>query len=67
MKNIMKRLVIFSFALLMIFSMTACGGEKKVTINVYNWGDYIDESVLSEFEEKYGVNVNYEMYDSTKY
>lgn len=66
MKNLMKKLVIFSFALLMIFSMTACGGEKKATINVYNWGDYIDESVISEFEEKYGINVNYEMYDTNE-
>lgn len=66
MKNLMKRLIGFSFAVLMIFSMTACGGEKKTTITVYNWGDYIDESVIGEFEEKYGINVNYEMYDTNE-
>ncbi len=66
MKSIIKRLAVFSFALLMVLSMTSCRGEDKVTINVYNWGDYIDESVITEFEEKYGINVNYEMYDTNE-
>lgn len=48
--------------LVMAFSLVSCGGSKKVTLNVYNWGDYIDESVISEFEEKYGIKVNYETY-----
>jgi len=55
-----------SLALLIISSLTACGGEDKVTINVYNWGDYIGETVIDEFEEKYNINVNYEMYDTNE-
>ena len=38
------------------------GGE----VNVYNWGEYIDESVLTDFEEATGIKVNYQMYDSNE-
>ncbi|MBQ8587920.1 MAG: spermidine/putrescine ABC transporter substrate-binding protein, partial [Clostridia bacterium] len=38
-------------------------GEEKTTINVYNVGDYIDEEVISLFQEEYpNIRVNYETY-----
>lgn len=58
----MKKIISMLLMLVMAFSLVSCGGSKKVTLNVYNWGDYIDESVISEFEEKYGIKVNYETY-----
>lgn len=64
-KNIKKSLLI-AFAMMMVISLAGCGGEKKVTLNVYNWGDYIDETVIQQFEEKYDINVNYEMYDTNE-
>ena len=54
--------------LVMIFSLTACGGGgssqkgSTTTITVFNWGDYIDESVLRDFEEEYGIKVNYDFF-----
>jgi spermidine/putrescine transport system substrate-binding protein len=33
--------------------VTSCGGNREEVLKVYNWSDYIDESVLSEFEEWY--------------
>ncbi|MCT4563080.1 MAG: ABC transporter substrate-binding protein [Maledivibacter sp.] len=62
----MKKCVLISLAVLVIVSLAACQGEKKVTINVYNWGEYIDESVIGEFEEKHGINVNYEMFETNE-
>jgi len=38
-------------------------GVEKV-LNVYNWTDYIDPSVISAFEKEYGIKVNYDVYDS---
>jgi putrescine transport system substrate-binding protein len=38
-------------------------GVDKV-LNVYNWTDYIDPSVISAFEKEYGIKVNYDVYDS---
>ncbi|WP_106078960.1 spermidine/putrescine ABC transporter permease/substrate-binding protein [Mesoplasma coleopterae] len=31
-----------------------------------NWGEYIDTSLIKEFEEEYGVRVNYQVYDSNE-
>jgi putrescine transport system substrate-binding protein len=38
-------------------------GAEKV-LNVYNWTDYIDPSVIVAFEQEYGIKVNYDVYDS---
>ena len=49
------------------------GSEEQVTINVYNWGQYIadgsDDSldIIAAFEEKYpNIKVNYSTYDSNE-
>jgi putrescine transport system substrate-binding protein len=34
------------------------------TLNVYNWSDYIDEDTIPEFEDEYGIEVNYDVYSS---
>ena len=36
-----------------ILAATACGGDRSSVLKVYNWSDYIDESVLPEFEAWY--------------
>lgn len=41
-------------------------GGVGVTINVYNWGEYIDQSVLDVFTERTGINVNYTTYASNE-
>ena len=45
-----------------VLSMAGCGSEDRVTLNVYNWGEYIDESVLADFEAQTGIRVNYTTY-----
>lgn len=46
--------------LLLILSLLlpACASAQEV-VNVFNWEDYIDESVLQQFEEETGIHVNY--------
>ncbi len=39
--------------------------EEKV-VNVYNWSDYIEPTVLAAFEKETGVKVNYEVMDSNE-
>ena len=48
-------------------------GEEQVTLNVYNWGQYIadgsDDSldIIAEFERRYpNIKVNYQTYDSNE-
>lgn len=61
----MKKVLLFMLVGLLMVTATACG-EKQVVLNVYNWGDYIDESILSDFEEEYGIKINYEMFASNE-
>ena len=43
-----------------------CGGEKQETLNVFNWGEYIDEDLISKFEEETGIKVNYETFSTNE-
>lgn len=58
----MKKLfLLMAVVVLSIGALSGCASDKEV-LNVYNWGDYIDESILKDFEEEYGITVNYEMF-----
>jgi len=57
--NRMKKLICLAFALLFALSFAACGGKSKSTLNVLNWGDYIDPDLLQQFEEETGISVKY--------
>ncbi|MGK0500628.1 MAG: putrescine transport system substrate-binding protein, partial [Oceanicoccus sp.] len=40
--------------------------QDKAVLNIYNWADYIDPQILEDFEKRYGINVNYDIYDSSE-
>jgi len=43
--------------------MVLSGCKKdRPTLYVYNWGDYIDESILGEFEKETGIKVVYDTF-----
>jgi spermidine/putrescine transport system substrate-binding protein len=43
--------------------LVGCSGSTdKEKLYVYNWGDYIDETIIDEFEEEFGVEVVYDTY-----
>ncbi len=58
----------FAIAVLVVLAVIfiIMRGEKKPALYVYNWGDYIDESVLDQFEEKYNVRVVYDMFSTNE-
>ena len=35
-------------------------------LHVYNWSDYIDESVIKDFEAETGIKVVYDVFDSNE-
>ena len=51
----MKRFIYSIFALLMGMVALSCNSDEQrmEILKVYNWGDYIDEDLLVEFEEWY--------------
>ena len=42
----------------------ARGNAKK--LNIYNWSDYINPDAITDFEKAYGINVTYDIYDSSE-
>lgn len=57
----MKKLAFLVAFVLALAPLAGCSGSQDaaVTINVLNWGDYIDESLLEQFTEETGIKVNY--------
>ena len=59
----MKKLwVVVVLLALMTSLFTGCAKDDQLVLNVYNWGDYIDEDIFDEFEEETGIKINYETY-----
>ena len=40
--------------------------SSQPVVNVCSWGEYIDESLITEFEEKTGIRVNYQTAESNE-
>ncbi|MEG1547123.1 MAG: spermidine/putrescine ABC transporter substrate-binding protein [Clostridia bacterium] len=56
----MKKLALILAIITLICCFTACGANTDaVTLNVLNWGDYIDETLLEQFTEETGIRINY--------
>jgi putrescine transport system substrate-binding protein len=45
---------------------TAADTANEKVLNVYNWSDYIQPSVITDFEKEYGIRVNYDVFDSNE-
>lgn len=45
-------------------ALVPLGASAEGQLNFYNWSDYIAEDTIPTFEEKTGVKVNYDVYDS---
>ena len=41
--------------LLGCLGLSGCGAEQGNVVNVYNWGEYIDESIFEDFEAETGI------------
>lgn len=63
----MKRLSILLILISILF-LTACGkaGDKKETLHVYNWGDYVDMDTIRQFEKETGIKVIYDTFASNE-
>ncbi|MGQ0833389.1 MAG: polyamine ABC transporter substrate-binding protein [Gammaproteobacteria bacterium] len=40
--------------------------DAEKVLNVYNWSDYVDESVIADFENETGIDVTYDVFDSNE-
>lgn len=70
MKKVLLTILALSLALLPVLGMAEGFDPKEFegqTLNVYNWGEYVDMSVIRAFEDQYKVRVNYKTYESNEY
>ena len=44
----------------------ASGSADGSELYVYNWGEYIDEDVISQFEEETGITVVYDLFETNE-
>ena len=47
-------------------SSTPGATDAEKVVNVYNWSDYIDPSVIADFQKESGIKVNYDVFDSNE-
>lgn len=65
----MKKVISFFCLFLLITACVSCSFSAFAageSINVYNWGEYIDQNVLDMFYDETGIKVNYTTYDSNE-
>jgi len=59
-----SKLSVFPLAAAVVAALvTGAAAEDKV-VNVYNWSDYIDPDVLTDFTKETGIKVVYDVYDN---
>jgi putrescine transport system substrate-binding protein len=46
--------------------MSGVAFAQDRTVNVFNWSDYIDESILEDFTKETGIKVVYDVFDSNE-
>lgn len=72
----MKKIISLSLSVIMAFScafmLSSCNSDGTVTINVYNWGEYIADGtdgtpdVIEQFTKETGIRVNYTFFTSNE-
>ena len=59
----MKKILLF---LLTIFLLTSCSKEESNILYVYNWGEYIEPTLIDKFEKETGIKVVYDMFEQNE-
>ena len=59
-------LAALSAALITGCGKSASGGKEDNKLNVYNWGEYIDENVIAQFEDETGIQVVYDVFETNE-
>jgi ABC-type spermidine/putrescine transport system permease subunit II/spermidine/putrescine-binding protein len=57
---------VLAVALLATLIVTGRAANARPVVNVCSWGEYIDEDLITEFEETTGIAVNYQTVESNE-
>jgi putrescine transport system substrate-binding protein len=61
----MKKALFAATALAAALFVTIASAQERV-VNVYNWSDYIDSTILEDFTKETGIKVVYDVFDSNE-
>ncbi|WP_048648691.1 polyamine ABC transporter substrate-binding protein [Nitratireductor soli] len=62
----LRKTILLSCVSLAAAVLTVGAQAQDRVVNVYNWSDYIDESILEDFTKETGIKVVYDVYDSNE-
>lgn len=62
----MKKFWISLVVILLLVGCSSASNSETQTLKVYNWGEYIDESVITDFENEFNAKVVYETFESNE-
>ena len=62
----MSRTIATAFAALILTGSATIATAQERVVNVYNWSDYIDASILEDFTKETGIKVVYDVFDSNE-
>ncbi len=62
----MHRTILLSTAAFAALSLATGAWAQERVVNVYNWSDYIDDSILADFTAETGIKVVYDVFDSNE-
>ena len=62
----MNRRVVILSAAASLLAYTSLATAQERVVNVYNWSDYIDQSIIEDFTKETGIKVVYDVFDSNE-
>ncbi|MQW89170.1 polyamine ABC transporter substrate-binding protein [Sinorhizobium saheli] len=62
----MSKLIVATLAAAMLAGSATFASAQERVVNVYNWSDYIDDSILEDFTKETGIKVVYDVFDSNE-
>lgn len=65
-ESLMKKFIPLVVVPLALAASTVAFGAEDPVLNVYNWSDYIAEDTIEKFEDKTGIKVTYDVFDSNE-
>ncbi|WP_412177255.1 polyamine ABC transporter substrate-binding protein [Mesorhizobium sp. ZC-5] len=61
-----RTLLRLSVAPVFFLSLSVGADAQERVVNVYNWSDYIDDSIIADFTKETGIKVVYDVFDSNE-
>ncbi|WP_026613170.1 polyamine ABC transporter substrate-binding protein [Ensifer aridi] len=62
----MSKLIVATLAAALLAGAATLAAAQERVVNVYNWSDYIDDSILEDFTKETGIKVVYDVFDSNE-